>query len=133
MATQKNEANSPNDQFLDSVIWDDMDNPIKRTVQSLYHATACKYIYLVLLVMNFGLGIWVIIDFVLNKFPGTVFYVFEFVINIILLADVLFRMWLNGWHRFWRSLSNIFEFCIVIVCLILSIITIARWFLYNFR
>ena len=133
MATQKDGGNSSNDQFIDSVIWEDMDNPIKRTVQSLYHAISCKYIYLVILVMNFGLGIWVIIDFVLNTFPGTAFYVFEFVINIILLVDVCLRMWLNGWHRFWRSLSNIFEFCIVIVCLILSIITIARLFLYNFR
>ena len=115
----------PSDNYADSVIWEELDNPIKRFVQHIYHAVACKYFYLILFLLNLALGIWVVVSFINESFPEVAFYVFEFGISIILFFDVCLRMWVNGWTRYWRSLSNIFEVCLVVICLSLSIITIS--------
>jgi len=130
MAAPENKQENPRkddlDEFSESVIWDDMPSPYRRMVQSTYHSNSCRYIYLGILAFNCMLAIWIIVDSVRKTFPHPVFYVFEFLINIALMSDVLVRMWLNGCYRFWHSISNIFEISLVSACLILTIVTVAR-------
>ena len=125
-ADQKPNNAMVRDEFSESVIWDDMPSPLKRIAQSVYHAAACKYIYLGILACNVALGIWIIIESINESFPHPVFYVFECLINVTLLTDVGMRLWLNGCYRFWHSISNVFELALVSICFLLTIITIAR-------
>eukprot|EP00831_Metopus_contortus_P032887 TRINITY_DN2646_c0_g1_i1.p2 TRINITY_DN2646_c0_g1~~TRINITY_DN2646_c0_g1_i1.p2 ORF type:complete len:178 (-),score=46.70 TRINITY_DN2646_c0_g1_i1:17-550(-) len=44
-----------------------------------------------------------------------------------LFADVLFRLWINGCYRYWRQCTNIVEFSIVFICIILSVLTMVDY------
>ena len=129
MAETKPEPNSieeARDEFSESVIWDDVPSPYRRLVQSVYHAPTCRYIYLGILALNIALAIWIIVDAIRGSMPHAVFYVFELLVNVALMSDVIVRFWLNGCYRFWHSISNVFEFVLVSVCFLLTIVTIAR-------
>ena len=126
MKDNTNEVNSEEkNDFSRSVIWDNTASPCKYTMQSMYYSSKCKYVYIFILIVTVILGIWSIIDLFTKTYPGTFFYILEFLINIIFLIDICIRLWLNGFSRFWRSVSNIIEVILVFVCVILSCLIIS--------
>ncbi len=123
---QPDQERSLRDEYAESMIWEDMPSPFKRMIKSLYYSTACKVIYLVILAANAALAIWVMVVLINGTYPHTAFYVFELLINVVLLVDVIIRMWVQQCYRYWKSAFNIFEFVLVSVCTILTIITMVR-------
>jgi hypothetical protein len=110
--------------FSSSFILDGIPSPCKRFVRSLYGSMTCRYIYIFLLIYNCGLGIWAVIDLIRNTKPLLVFYILECVINFLLFLDVLMRMFSKGCYSYWRAYTNIFEFTIVMACIIITALSI---------
>ena len=106
----------------------DISNPCKRMARSLYFSSGCRCIYLFLLIYNLGLGVWAIVDLVRNKKPHYSYYICECGINTVLICDVTLRLWLKGCYQYWRACTNVFEFIIVWVCMIITILSIIGTF-----
>ena len=130
MNDNTNEVNSEErNNFSRSVIWDNTASPCKYAMQSMYYSSKCKYVYILILIITVILGIWSIVDLFTKTYPGTFFYILEFLINIIFLIDICIRIWLNGFVRFWRSISNIIEVVLVCACVILSCLIVSSNFI----
>ena len=52
-------------------------------------------------------------------FNSTLFTVIEALITIIIITDFLFRMKLIGRKKYFKQVSNIFDFIVVLLCLVL--------------
>ena len=114
----------------ESLTWNTSVSPMKSKVQSLYYSTKCKYIYFIFLILTICIAIWSLVDLFKCIFPPTIFYVFESIINFILLLDIILRIWINGLIKFLDHISNVFGLALVVLCVIISVITIARMFVW---
>jgi hypothetical protein len=110
----------------ESIIFENQAGRLSRLLRLLYFSRACRIIYLLLLVVNVAMGVWVVVDAVRRRSPAQGFYVLEFTVNSILLLDVFMRLCLHGCRRYWCAKTNVFEFVIVWVCMIISILSIIR-------
>ena len=111
-------------------------NPVEIFLNRLYYSNECKYYYLFLIFVNTVLISWTLIDYkkasriiqyiyiyvYINIYilfvESWAFLIIEILVNSVVVIDLLCRMRMIGWRRYWKSIGNIFEVIIVIVCLV---------------
>ena len=104
----------------------EISTPLKHFVNTIYYSSKCRVIYIILAVYNIILAIWIIVDLVKSEKPTLIFYILESLINLVLLCDVILRVWVKTCYHYWRSFTNIIEFCLVLICTLSTVISIIR-------
>ena len=104
----------------------------KLMIKSLYFSVKCRVIYILLLIYNIGLGAWCSAILIAKLKQNWYFYILEFIINFILICDVVIRFWIKGCYKYWHECSNVFEFFIVIFCVSSLVLNIIRKFCFYF-
>ena len=99
-------------------------NTCKRIVNSLYFSCTCRVIYLLLLLYNIILAVWVIHTIIYNQSFDILFYTLESILNAILVIDVGLRMWIKTCYRYWKEYVSYFEFFFVFACTCCTILGI---------
>ena len=96
-------------------------------MQRLYFASTCQYFYLVLMLTSIALMICTIFyGLLVNDNPAFLFV--EIVMNLLILADFIIRVWLQGPAKFFRrgQIMNYFDSFVVIGCVILFLLIMAN-------
>eukprot|EP00826_Nyctotherus_ovalis_P002698 TRINITY_DN10544_c0_g6_i1.p2 TRINITY_DN10544_c0_g6~~TRINITY_DN10544_c0_g6_i1.p2 ORF type:complete len:130 (-),score=18.34 TRINITY_DN10544_c0_g6_i1:290-679(-) len=103
-------------------------SPSRRKMRAIYSSSKCQYLYFILLLVTISLNIWSNIELFNACLPNRAFYVFESVVNLILLVDISIRLWVAGCYKFFTNVSNFFELLLAVLCIILCVATHARCF-----
>mmetsp|Transcript_30395 Transcript_30395/g.34552 ORF Transcript_30395/g.34552 Transcript_30395/m.34552 type:complete len:289 (-) Transcript_30395:215-1081(-) len=89
----------------------------------LYYSRACSAFYVTLIALNLFSIFWIIIH--PDKFPGEIWFLgLEVFITLMIVGEVVARMKLQGWKKFWKLWTNIFDVIVTFACCLIVILLI---------
>lgn len=98
----------------------------KLWMNRLYFSKYTKIFYVILMILCFLSILWSVIH--VGKFPNEPWYIaLEVTLSVLVLCEVLLRVYLQGCTLFWRAYSNIFD----VLVMVLSIFAIVMALSYD--
>ena len=94
------------------------DNSLKELLNRIYLADCWPYFYTFIAIIWVWIVVWALI--VGKSITNTIYFtIFELLINLFMVVDILWKIYLLGWSCYIRQLSNKIELIIGIVWIIL--------------
>lgn len=90
-------------------------------LQKLYMSRACQCFYIILALVCTLLVVW---TFFQRKATHSnfVFIIFEFLMNVIIIVDFIFKLKITGVRRYFKSCSNRFDTLVIMGCVVTYIL-----------
>lgn len=99
------------DVFMKELLNPDI-NHFKLALQSLYMAKQCRFFYLGLISLATLMVIWILFEGI-DVHQSILFLFLEIIVNMCILMDFIFKLYLKGFNKFFKSWTNIFDALVV--------------------
>jgi len=89
------------DVFMKELLNPDI-NHFKLALQSLYMAKQCRFFYLGLISLATLMVIWILFEGI-DVHQSILFLFLEIIVNMCILMDFIFKLYLKGFNKFFKS------------------------------
>ncbi|CAG9333271.1 unnamed protein product [Blepharisma stoltei] len=115
---------SPSDVLSTNQLLKTRQNHCKLCMNRAYFSKYTRVGYIIVIILC-AIGIvWTLLSH--GQFPDNMwFWLLEGLVTVLIAFEVCVRMYIQNCHAYWKSLSNIFDLIVVIVCIVA--ISIGLW------